>query len=137
MAEPHRLSISWLAPSYADLCLTGYRLSGWNDEKKPVPAFDKTTENTSVTIDGLNSCQGFTVQIIPTTKTADGALKHVEARTTPIKAQAPTVETTSVYPNRFEFSAQESDLNNKCETIFARFVCQASLDARHKVCFPM
>ncbi|KAL9898387.1 protein tyrosine phosphatase 52F isoform 2-T5 [Glossina fuscipes fuscipes] len=131
-AEPHRLLLSWMAPAYADLCLTGYRLSGWNDEKKPVPAFDKTTENTSVTIDGLNSCQGFTVQIIPTTKTSDGDLTHVEARTTPIRAQPPTVETTSVYPNRLEFSAQESDLNNKCETIFARFVCEARHEARHK-----
>uniref|UniRef100_A0A1A9W9T8 Fibronectin type-III domain-containing protein n=1 Tax=Glossina brevipalpis TaxID=37001 RepID=A0A1A9W9T8_9MUSC len=113
---PHKLSISWSPPAYADLCLSGYRLSGWNDEKKPVPALDKTTENTSILIDGLHSCQAFIEQIITTTHTADDNPEKVETETNAIKAQAPSIETMGAYYNNYYI------LSFKFESVLYSFI---------------
>lgn len=126
VAEPFALNISWEPPQVADLCVTGYRLSGWDDENKAVSQFDNTTAKTTVYVDGLNACMAYTVQIIPTTKSMmDGELLHIEYETSSIVAAKPDVEVTGIYSNRFGISARDSDLNNKCETIFARIVCEA------------
>lgn len=132
-SEPHSIKISWSPPIFADLCLINYHLSAWNDDHKPVTAFNVITPNTSATITGLNSCQAFTVQIVPVTKTIDGEAVEIETETATMIPQAPTLETIGSYPNYLIFSAKESDLDNKCETIFAHFVCEARVDVTIKV----
>uniref|UniRef100_A0A1I8PP92 protein-tyrosine-phosphatase n=1 Tax=Stomoxys calcitrans TaxID=35570 RepID=A0A1I8PP92_STOCA len=129
-AGPFSLDIAWDPPTFADLCVTGYRLSGWDDEDNVVAAFDKNTENTSITIEGLKACVTYTVQIIPTTKSMnDGDFLHIECETQSKASEAPDVDVLATYPDRFAISARESDKNNKCETIFARIVCEARIDA--------
>ncbi|XP_073844444.1 protein tyrosine phosphatase 52F isoform X2 [Musca autumnalis] len=130
VAQPFSLDISWDPPEFADLCVTGYRLSGWDDEDNEVSAFDQKTTNTSITIEGLKACVTYTIQIIPTTQSMnDGELIHIECETKSKAADAPEVDVLAVYPDRFAISARESDKNNKCETIFARIVCEARTDA--------
>lgn len=127
-SEPYALNISWDPPSKADLCLVHYRLVAWDDED--VSAFDKTTSNTSIRVEDLKACVGYIVQIIPVTETMkDGDPLQIECETSSKAAAAPTVLVLAEYPDRFVISAQESDLNNKCETIFARIVCKARSDA--------
>lgn len=129
VAQPLSLNISWEPPSHADLCLNVYRLCGWDDENKMVPQFDKTTPNTSINIDELKSCTTYTIQIIPTTKTMDGELLHIEQETSSMVASAPEVQISGVYPERISISARDTDVNNKCPTIFARIVCVARTPA--------
>uniref|UniRef100_T1PDP8 protein-tyrosine-phosphatase n=1 Tax=Musca domestica TaxID=7370 RepID=T1PDP8_MUSDO len=130
IAQPFSLDISWDPPEFADLCVTGYRLSGWDDEDNQVSAFDQKTTKTSITIEGLKACVTYTIQIIPTTKSMnDGELLHIECETKSKAAEAPEVDVLAVYPDRFAISARESDKNNKCETIFARIVCEARSEA--------
>lgn len=138
IAQPFSLDISWDPPEFADLCVTGYRLSGWDDEDNQVSAFDQKTTKTSITIEGLKACVTYTIQIIPTTKSMnDGELLHIECETKSKAAEAPEVDVLAVYPDRFAISARESDKNNKCETIFARIVCEARSEAPIKVNFVM
>lgn len=94
-----------------------------------VPQFDKSTPNTSIFIDGLKSCMTYTIQIIPTTKTMDGELLHIEEETASMVAAAPDVQVIGVYPERFSISARETTVNNKCATIFARIICLARTPA--------
>ncbi|XP_075165181.1 protein tyrosine phosphatase 52F [Haematobia irritans] len=129
-AEPFALDISWDPPTFADLCVTGYRLSGWDDEDNVVTAFDQKTTNTSIRIEGLKACVTYTIQIIPTTASMnDGNFLHIESETQSKASEAPDVDVLGTYPDRFAISARESDKNNKCETIFARIVCEARSDA--------
>ena len=127
------MNISWEPPLYGDLCLNVYRLCGWDDENKMVPQFDKSTSNNSIYIDGLKSCMTYTIQIIPTTKTMDGELLHIEHETASMVSVAPDVEIIGVYPERIAISARETDINNKCAIIFARIVCVARTPAPIKV----
>lgn len=133
VAQPLALNISWKPPSYGDLCLNVYRLCGWDDENKMVPEFDKSTSNTSIYIDGLKSCMTYTIQIIPTTKTMDGELLHIEHETASMVSVAPDVQIIGVYPEKIAISARETDINNKCAIIFARIVCVARTPAPIKV----
>lgn len=136
VSEPFSLDISWDPPERAELCVTGYRLIGWDDEDNIVDAFDKSTTNTSISITDLKACVTYTVQIVPTTKSMnDGAFLHIECETKSKAPEAPDVDVLAVYPDRFSISARESDKNNKCETIFARIVCEARSDAPIKVYF--
>ncbi|XP_037826441.1 receptor-type tyrosine-protein phosphatase eta isoform X1 [Lucilia sericata] len=125
VSKPLSFQISWEPPAYADLCLNVYRLCGWDNENKMIPEFDQSTPNTSIFIDGLKSCMTYTIQIIPTTKSMDGELLHIEEETASMVAPAPEVQMMGVYPTKFAISARESDVNNKCATIFARIVCIA------------
>jgi len=77
--------ISWKTPAYADLCIDGYRLSGWMDDDKlvEVEALSTTTQNTTVTFDkNLLACQVYIIQIIPyTIGSLDGQLRKIEVET--------------------------------------------------------
>jgi len=84
-AEAYSMEVSWKTPEYADLCIDGYRLSGWMEDDKlvEVEALSITTQNTTVVFDkNLLACQVYIIQIIPYTKeNLDGQLRQVGVET--------------------------------------------------------
>lgn len=139
MEEPRSIEISWDPPDYAELCLNGYRISGWRDDNIPLPEFDQNINKTTILFDNLFSCTAYTVQIIPITKTLnDGELLQIETETKAIVASKITNEFISFYSHSLELSAKSTDYDNNCETIFARFICEvtnSNSDAPFKVRF--
>ncbi|XP_068145050.1 phosphatidylinositol phosphatase PTPRQ [Drosophila tropicalis] len=126
----YSMNVSWSIPAYADLCIDGYRLSGWMDDGKEVDALSLTTQNTNVTFDsGLLACQAYTIQIIPYTKqNLDGELKQilVETRAAIVDASLISFEQTGISSHSLTLNANNVDYNNMCPTIFARFECSSN-----------
>ncbi|XP_055907424.1 phosphatidylinositol phosphatase PTPRQ [Eupeodes corollae] len=129
-AKPKELYLTWNPPEFSDLCLEGYRISAWGDSSSSV--FDKETNETEILITKLVSCQVYTVQIIPYTKSKkkDGIPEHIEQITSPMVAAPPDpFQSTLIQSHSMELSARVNDndyLTNKCQTFFARFVCETS-----------
>ncbi|XP_050744270.1 phosphatidylinositol phosphatase PTPRQ [Drosophila biarmipes] len=135
--EAYSMVISWKTPAYADLCIDGYRLSGWMDDGKlvEVEALSTTTQNTTVTFDkNLLACQEYIIQIIPyTLQSLDGQLKHI-----PVETKAAIVDSSKVKLEMkqagsefIELTAFNADYNNTCETIYALFSCNATTTVRN------
>ncbi|XP_017049952.1 phosphatidylinositol phosphatase PTPRQ [Drosophila ficusphila] len=133
----YSMVVSWSKPAYADLCIDGYRLSGWMEDEKlvEVEALSVTTQNTTVTFDkNLLACQVYIIQIIPYTRERlDGELRKIEVET-----RAAIVDSTKVKlePKQagsefLELTAFNADYNNTCPTIFALFSCNATTDVRN------
>lgn len=87
LPDSFSLELTWLTPVYADLCIDGYRLSGWMDDDTSVvevEALSVTTQNTSVVFSNLLACQVYIIQVIPYTRESlDGQLRQVEVETRP------------------------------------------------------
>lgn len=111
------------------MCLTGYRISGWDNENKPAKEFDKTVTDSAVFIQGLKACVVYTVQIIPITKTKDGDLLQVDCETAATITQLTTIEISIAYHDHFNVVGTDEDSSNKCETIFARLICESRTQA--------
>ncbi|XP_039484170.1 phosphatidylinositol phosphatase PTPRQ [Drosophila santomea] len=133
----YSMEVSWKTPTYADLCIDGYRLSGWMEDDKlvEVEALSVTTQNTTVVFDkNLLACQLYILQIIPYTKeNLDGQLRQVSVET-----KAAIVDISKVKMERkqagsdfIELVAFNADYNNTCPTIFALFSCNATTQVRH------
>ncbi|KAH8277705.1 hypothetical protein KR018_003744, partial [Drosophila ironensis] len=137
LAGPTSLELSWMAPAYADLCVDGYRLSGWTEDDQivDVKALSVTTQNTSVSFENLPSCQMYILQIIPYTREKlDGELKQIEAETeAAVVAHGKVIfEPTSVGSHSVDLSAYNNDFNNTCQTIYALFKCSTSENVPHQ-----
>ncbi|XP_054091147.1 phosphatidylinositol phosphatase PTPRQ isoform X2 [Zeugodacus cucurbitae] len=126
IAETQALNISWSSPQFANLCIIGYRLTGWINKNSSSQRFDKQTNGTSLYINGLYACQSYTIQIIPTTSNFDGEPVSTEVETPAKVAMASNIQALAQYPNALELSAVDSNFDNKCETIIARFLCEES-----------
>ncbi|XP_017960654.1 phosphatidylinositol phosphatase PTPRQ [Drosophila navojoa] len=131
---PYFIELAWLTPSYADLCIGGYRISGWMDDNIEVVALSLSTQNNSVRFDkDLGACQGYTIQIIPYTKqNLDGELRRIEVETKAAIVNYEKIKFELVgngaTPHSLELNANNQDYNNHCQTIFAHFSCQTSVD---------
>ncbi|XP_022227616.2 receptor-type tyrosine-protein phosphatase H [Drosophila obscura] len=131
----YSLEISWLTPAYADLCIDGYRLSGWMEDNKEV--LSASTKNTSVTFnDGLLACQAYTIQIIPYTReNLDGDLRQVEVETRAAVVNSDRITlqmgTNGAGSHSLTLIANNQDYNNTCQTIFAFFNCSTTSQVRH------
>lgn len=77
------IQLDWETPEYADLCIDGYRISGWMDDDKDVEALSVSTPDTTVRFENdLVACQAYTIQIIPYTKlNLDGELRQIVVET--------------------------------------------------------
>lgn len=77
------IQLDWETPEYADLCIDGYRISGWMDDDKDVEALSVSTPDTTVLFEkDLVACQAYTIQIIPYTKlNLDGELRQIVVET--------------------------------------------------------
>lgn len=77
------IQLDWETPEYADLCIVGYRISGWMDDDKDVEALSVSTAEKTVLFEkDLVACQAYTIQIIPYTKqNLDGELRQIEVET--------------------------------------------------------
>lgn len=80
---PFSIQLNWQIPSYADLCIEGYRISGWMDGGSEVVALSVSTQNNTVLFEkDLMACQAYTIQIIPYThENLDGELRQIEVET--------------------------------------------------------
>lgn len=95
VATPYAFSLdlSWEIPAYADLCIEGYRLSGWTDDEVDVEALSVTTQNTNVSFSDLVACQMYIIQIIPYTREKrDGGVP----RQVPVEMRAAVVSQSKV-----------------------------------------
>ncbi|KAI8036266.1 hypothetical protein M5D96_010859 [Drosophila gunungcola] len=139
VVEPsaYSIEVSWQTPAYADLCIDGYRMSGWMEDDKlvEVEALSLSTQNTSVVFDkNLLACQVYIIQIIPYTRESlDGELRQIEVET-----KAAIVDHTKVKLDMkragsefLELTAFNTDYNNTCPTIFALFRCNTTSQVRH------
>ncbi|XP_016985316.1 receptor-type tyrosine-protein phosphatase beta [Drosophila rhopaloa] len=139
VVEPsaYSIEVSWKTPDYADLCIDGYRLSGWMEDDKlvEVEALSTSTQNTTVLFDkNLLACQVYFIQIIPYTRESlDGELRRIEVET-----RAAIVDHTKVKLERkqagsefLELTAFNADYNNTCPTIFALFSCNTTSQVRN------
>ncbi|XP_039958049.1 phosphatidylinositol phosphatase PTPRQ isoform X1 [Bactrocera tryoni] len=126
ISETQALNISWSPSQFADLCVIEYRLTGWINKNSSSQRFDKQTNATSIYITGLYACQLYSIQIIPTTGNTDGEPVITEVETAAKVAMASNIQALAQYPNALELSAVDSNFNNKCETIIARFLCEES-----------
>ncbi|BFG06427.1 receptor-type tyrosine-protein phosphatase eta [Drosophila madeirensis] len=131
----YSLEVSWLTPAYADLCIDGYRISGWMEDNKEV--LSATTKNTSVTFsEGLLACQAYTIQIIPYTReNLDGDLRQVEVETTAAVVNSDKITlqmaTHGAASHSLTLIANNQDYNNTCQTIFAFFNCSTTAKVRY------
>lgn len=77
------IQLDWETPEYADLCIDGYRISGWMDDDKDVEALSVSTAEKTVLFEkDLVACQAYTIQIIPYTKqNLDGELRQIDVET--------------------------------------------------------
>ncbi|ALC42717.1 Ptp52F [Drosophila busckii] len=131
------IKLSWQTPSYADLCISGYRLSGWMDVDQTVEALSLSTSETTVLFDkGLMACQAYTIQIIPfTLQNLDGELRQVEVETKAalLKAEKITLDvvTDSVTSHSLELNAKNKDFDNNCNVIFANFSCITGANVKY------
>ncbi|XP_055854134.1 receptor-type tyrosine-protein phosphatase H [Episyrphus balteatus] len=127
-AQAKEIHLNWDPPEFAELCLEGYRISAWTDITNSI--FDKEINETQIVITDLVSCQVYTVQIIPFTKSKkrDGIPEHIEQITSPMVAAPPNpFQSTLIESHSIELSARVNDNDystNKCQTLFARFVCE-------------
>ncbi|XP_017079438.1 phosphatidylinositol phosphatase PTPRQ [Drosophila eugracilis] len=139
VVEPSAYSmvVSWNTPAYADLCIDGYRLSGWMEDDKvvEVEALSLTTQNTTVVFDkNLLACQIYIIQIIPYTRESlDGELRRIEVETKAaivdnLKVKLEMKQAGSEF---IELTAFNADYNNTCHTIFALFSCNATTQVRN------
>ncbi|XP_034477352.1 phosphatidylinositol phosphatase PTPRQ isoform X2 [Drosophila innubila] len=128
------IELNWETPEYADLCIAGYRISGWMDDDKVVDALSVSIDNNSVLFDKeLFACQAYTIQIIPFTKeNLDGQLRQIEVETTAavvnyekIKLQVAGSGATS---HGLELNANNQDYDNNCQTFFAHFSCSTNAE---------
>ncbi|EDV98240.1 receptor-type tyrosine-protein phosphatase eta [Drosophila grimshawi] len=135
--KPFSIELSWLTPSYADLCIAGYRISGWMDDDKEVDALSINTQQNSVVFEkDLIACQAYTIQIIPYTReNLDGELRQIEVETQAavinfekILLQVAGKKATS---HSLELNAQNQDFNNNCQTIYAHFSCSTTANVRY------
>ncbi|XP_069963810.1 phosphatidylinositol phosphatase PTPRQ isoform X4 [Bactrocera oleae] len=126
ISETQALNISWSPPRYADLCVIEYRLTGWINKNSSSQRFDKQTNATSIFINGLYACQSYNLQIIAITSNTDGEIVSTEVETAAKVAMASNIQALAQYPNALELSAVDSNFDNKCETIIARFLCEES-----------
>ncbi|XP_049307173.1 receptor-type tyrosine-protein phosphatase eta isoform X12 [Bactrocera dorsalis] len=126
ISETQALNISWSPSQFADLCVKEYRLTGWINKNSSSQRFDKQTNASSIYINGLYACQLYNIQIIPTTGYTDGEPVITEVETAAKVAMASNIQALAQYPNALELSAVDSNFNNKCETIIARFLCEES-----------
>ncbi|XP_067629119.1 receptor-type tyrosine-protein phosphatase F [Eurosta solidaginis] len=124
--EAQALNISWTVPTFGELCIVEYRLNGWIDEKSPSQKFDKKTNSTGLYINELFACQTYSIQIIAVTSNTDGEAVIIEVETRAEIAMASNIQALAQYPNALELSAVDSNIDNKCETIIARFACEES-----------
>ncbi|KAL7737912.1 hypothetical protein ACLKA6_006284 [Drosophila palustris] len=131
------IELNWETPEYADLCIAGYRISGWMDDDKVVEALSVSTQDNSVLFDkDLIACQAYTIQIIPfTSNSLDGQLRQIEVETTAavvnfnkIKLQVAGSGATS---HGLELNANNQDYDNNCQTFFAHFSCSSKADVPH------
>ncbi|XP_033233871.1 receptor-type tyrosine-protein phosphatase H isoform X1 [Drosophila pseudoobscura] len=131
----YSLEISWQTPAYANLCIDGYRLSGWMEDNKEV--LSATTKNTSVTFnDGLLACQMYTIQVIPYTReNLDGDLRQevVETTAAVVNSDKITLQmgTNGAASHSLTLIANNQDYNNTCQTIFAFFNCSTTAKVRY------
>ncbi|XP_020798309.1 phosphatidylinositol phosphatase PTPRQ isoform X1 [Drosophila serrata] len=138
LPDSFSLELTWLTPVYADLCIDGYRLSGWMDDVTvvEVEALSVTTQNTSVVFSNLLACQVYIIQIIPYTRESmDGQLRQVAAETRPaiVDTSKITLQPTGKgsASHSLELSANNADYNNTCLTIFAFFNCSTTSSVRN------
>lgn len=119
------MNISWSPPKLADLCVVEYRIAGWINENSG-QLFYKQTNETTIYVTDLYACQTYTVQIIPVSNNNDGEPTILEVETNAKVAMASNIQALAQYPNALELSAVDSNFDNKCETIIARFMCEES-----------
>ncbi|XP_017010293.2 receptor-type tyrosine-protein phosphatase H [Drosophila takahashii] len=133
----YSMVVSWKTPAYADLCIDGYRLSGWMEDDKlvEVEALSVSTQNTTVTFDkNLLACQVYIIQIIPYTRESlDGQLKQIEVETNAaiVDSSKVKLEMKQAGSDFIELTAFNADYNNTCATIFALFSCNATTTVRN------
>ncbi|XP_012158439.1 phosphatidylinositol phosphatase PTPRQ isoform X3 [Ceratitis capitata] len=125
ISETQALNISWSPPKLADLCVVEYRIAGWINENSG-QLFYKQTNETTIYVTDLYACQTYTVQIIPVSNNNDGEPTILEVETNAKVAMASNIQALAQYPNALELSAVDSNFDNKCETIIARFMCEES-----------
>lgn len=136
-AEAYSMEVSWKTPEYADLCIDGYRLSGWMEDDKlvEVEALSITTQNTTVVFDkNLLACQVYIIQIIPYTKeNLDGQLRQVgvETKAAIVDYTKVKLEMKNAGSEFIDLIAFNADYNNSCPTIFALFTCNATTQVRN------
>lgn len=127
------VSLTWKPPIYAELCVTDYRLAGWNEEKYPFPAFQVFTSNLTVTIKDLYSCDAYLVHINANTKELPGKILEFGINTMPVTASAPKLQVIGVSSNHIEIKAHRNNPTNKCDIIFAEITCKATTNVTHQV----
>ncbi|EDV55808.2 uncharacterized protein Dere_GG22297 [Drosophila erecta] len=133
----YSMEVVWMTPKYADLCIDGYRLSGWmvDETEVEVEALSLTTQNTTVVFDkNLLACQAYIIQIIPyTTESLDGQLIQVgvETKAAIVDNSKIKLEMKQAGPQFIELTAFNADYNNTCPTIFALFTCNATTEVRN------
>ncbi|KAH8401745.1 hypothetical protein KR009_007614, partial [Drosophila setifemur] len=131
------LELNWSIPTYADLCIDGYRLSGWTDDDTQVPALSLSTKNTSVNFENLVACQVYIIQIIPyTMESLDGELRQVDVETRPAVVNNDKIILQGVNggmgSHSMRLNANNVDYNNTCQTIYAYFNCSTNDNVPHK-----
>ncbi|KAH8275290.1 hypothetical protein KR026_004701, partial [Drosophila bipectinata] len=131
------LELSWDIPAYADLCIDGYRLSGWTEDEPIVEGLSVTTKNTNVSYSNLVACEMYTIQIIPYTRgSQDGDPRQVDAEMRPAIVSSSKIKfevlTGSTSSHSLELSAFNNDYNNSCPTIYAFFECKTTDNVPNK-----
>ncbi|XP_064536553.1 receptor-type tyrosine-protein phosphatase eta isoform X2 [Drosophila montana] len=131
---PFSIQLNWQIPSYADLCIDGYRISGWMDGGSEVVALSVSTQNNTVLFEkDLMACQAYTIQIIPYThENLDGELRQIEVETQADVVNGDKTDLALVgngaTSHSLELIAYNKDFNNNCQTFFAHFNCSANSD---------
>ncbi|KAH8405215.1 hypothetical protein KR222_011140, partial [Zaprionus bogoriensis] len=131
------IKLEWETPEYADLCIAGYRISGWMDDDKDVEALSVSTEDNTVLFEkDLVACQAYTLQIIPYTwENLDGELRQtdVETKATVVNAEKVMLQVagSGTTSHSLELNANNQDYDNNCQTFFAHFNCSTSADVPH------
>lgn len=131
--NPKKVNLTWKPPMYAELCITEYKLAGWNEEKYPYPAFEALTSNLTVIIEKLYSCESYLVHINANTKYLSGKIFEFGINTMADFATPSKLQVTGVSSNHIEIKAHINDPTNKCDIIFARIICRATTNVTHRV----
>ncbi|XP_060653336.1 phosphatidylinositol phosphatase PTPRQ [Drosophila nasuta] len=123
------IELSWKTPEYADLCIDGYRITGWMDDNKVVEALSVSTQDTTVLFEkDLIACQAYTIQIIPYTReNLDGELRQIDVETAAAVVNSKKISLqlagSGATSHGMELNANNMDYDNNCQTFFANFSC--------------
>lgn len=133
--KPHQVTIAWKPPVYAQICVTGYKIVGWNELNYPIVSFEVTTTNLTTTLENLNSCESYLTQITAATKDSFGQVLEFGMVTGAVIAIAPKLEMLSTSSRHIELKAEKNDPTDKCDVIFAKITCEATSNVPRKVSF--